>query len=226
MGELESIDPYQTPNTVPREVDPETASPVLKDPRLLGWCAILAILIQIAVGFISMALIKTPDNVGILIGLQAATLLVSMVFFFLWFFRCAKNALRIRPHGRIHPVWGICCYFVPFVNLVLPLMEMRKLIGATFSSKSARAMQVTAIVWWVAFLVRLVISRAGVTTEVRNVWAVASVVAAGCVSVLIWRISRKQADFRWSQSPATHRVMMQPLGGRQTKLPAKRSLPQ
>lgn len=226
MQGRDPINPYETPKTTKPE-KPKVADgvSVLKDLRPLGWLAITAILIQLVANLASASTPKRPDLVMTLIVVQAVTLLFASLTFLAWVFLAASNALRINPRSNIRPIWSACCYIIPFANFVCPLLEMRKVVRETFRSSSANSLQIIVVVWWISFLTRALITKAGVSIEVMTVWVAASIVSAASVIFLILRISAKQAKFQWTEYPSVNRPVMQPLGGRRANLPPKRSAP-
>ena len=58
------------------------------------------------------------SNVGLA---QVTTLLISVVAFLVWFSRAYRNAIAMGIRNpRFGTTWAIGCWFVPFVNLVVP----------------------------------------------------------------------------------------------------------
>lgn len=226
MEEENTIDPYKSPTT--RESSKAGVSneeSVLKDLRPLGWLAITAILIQLIANLVSASIPKRPDLIATLMVVQGVTFLFAALSFLPWVFLAANNALRMNPRGGLRPVWSAACYFVPFANFVCPFLEMRKLVKAAFRSSSGDVLQIVVVVWWVSFMLRTLIIKVGISPEVIAVWAGASIVSAICVFVLIFRISAKQAAFRWTEHPTADRPVMTPLGGHRANIPQRRSQP-
>jgi hypothetical protein len=194
---------------------------VLKDLRPVGWLAVVAIWIQVVTNVTTIALVKTPDNLTTLVLAQILTGLFAAACFLVWYFRAAFNMFRVYPHAPIRPVWGVCCYIVPIANLICPYLEMRKLVRWTFAGRRRGTLEAVTAIWWFSFLVRIFINRVAMHDEARLVWALVSVVAAALVTVLIVRISRRQASFRWGDSQEDARVEMLPLSQR-GRLPARK----
>lgn len=144
------------------------------------------------------------------------TQLAIVVLFIVWQFRAAKNNEALERAGaRFGPGWSIGAWFIPFANLVIPVLIMQDLWrGATPATprgdprwRNARGSWLIAL-WWTAWLVsllRLGASNAGLhdsgsldDIETSNTIALVGVVATAIAAVLaafvVWTLSRRQLD--------------------------------
>jgi hypothetical protein len=144
------------------------------------------------------------------------TQLLLAVLFIVWQFRVAKNNEALdRPQPRFGPGWSIGGWFVPFANLVIPVLVVQDLWrGATPTTRRgdpqwrrARGSWLVAV-WWAAWVVSLL--RFGAVSsgfddlatlddiETSNTIALVGVVATAIAGVLaafvVWAMSRRQLD--------------------------------
>ncbi len=212
VAEPDSLNPYQPPGEAPDL--PGQASPVAggpKDPRPYGWLAAGAIAVQVTSNLLLSMVSLRPDLLQGMIILMSVIFLLAGVSFFVWYVRCAANALRINPAARIRPLWGVGCYFVPIANLVCPAIEMIRLIRVTFRRDERGFLEAIAIIWWVAFVLRIVVAKVGSSDHVPVVWSAITLLAAGCIIHLILKISDRQARFGQELSVMPGRPNLQAL---------------
>jgi hypothetical protein len=92
--------------------------------------------------------------------------IAAAVVFIIWQWRCAKNAeLLGRDHPRFGPGWSIGAWFIPFANFVIPVLIFQDLWRASSAEarpgawRKVRGSGLVGI-WWAAFVVGAVTSRA------------------------------------------------------------------
>jgi len=153
------------------------------------------------------------EGAGAFYGL---TQLLIVVLFIIWMFRAAKNNEALDRQGaRFTPGWSIGSWFIPFANLVIPVMIMQDLWrGAAPDTprgdprwRSAKGSWLVAL-WWAAWLVSLLrygASNAGLhdngslddierSNTVALVGVFATAVAAVLAAFVVWSLSRRQLD--------------------------------
>jgi hypothetical protein len=198
----------------------------LPDPRLLGNIAVVCISTQVLVKFAMALGVASLEWLFIVTAAHIVALVASVVSFLIWLFRVASNVRRLNPHAGINPGWVVGSYFVPFANWVVPIISMRDIVQNSFVHAKPGALKTLAVVWWLSFVFSGVAQRFVRTDPVvMGIWLLAITVSWIGAIVLITRISRAQAAFRWSDLPQSRRPTMVPLGGsRSVGLPSSRSM--
>jgi hypothetical protein len=199
--------PYQTPAAAAL-VDPDEHPP-LKDPRLLGWLAVISIslvsLFEIARGLIANFLMEAW------MVSFAVTTLSAVVFYLLWIHRCATNSRLLNRRSDIKPGWVVWSHFIPFANWVVPCLSVKAIAHETFRHRPMPGIQPIIIVWWLAFLTRSLSSRAPASDAIHLIWMGSTLLAWLTISFLIAMISHRQSSFRWSDVPAANLPQMLPM---------------
>lgn len=207
------INPYLPPSETEDPFDPKGPA-VLKDLRLRGWLAISAISLQCVISaaplFIS---VSSTVMLGRVLLVNAVSLSLSMILFLRWLHGVAANTLRINPQSGIGTGWCMGCYFVPFVNWVLPCIHMRAFIRECHPQGAPAGMQGLAVAWWISFQLRglptRVLPKTGIWETAGWVaWAAFTLVSWIIVWFLVTRISQRHYEFRWSDLPAARRPRM------------------
>ncbi len=68
------------------------------------------------------------NNVQSIAITMVVLLLVTLILFIIWMWRAAKNNEALgRTHPRFGPGWSIGGWFIPFANLVIPVLIMQDL---------------------------------------------------------------------------------------------------
>lgn len=97
------------------------------------------------------------DTREIVIGLvQSALSLVTIVVFSCWIYHANKAVIALGATvPRISPGWAVGSFFVPFINLWVPYMEMKKLWRASHDPLAAAQVRVSPLlsVWWGVWIV-------------------------------------------------------------------------
>jgi hypothetical protein len=154
-------------------------------------------------------------------ALYSVTQLVLVVLFIIWMFRAAKNNEALgRTGARFGPGWSIGAWFIPFANLVIPVLIMQDLWrGSTSAVRRGDAGWRTAsgsvliACWWTAWVVsflRFAASNAAFGSngslddiETSNTIALIAVVAtaiAAALAVFVVRaLARRQLETLQSQ---------------------------
>jgi Domain of unknown function (DUF4328) len=229
MSESSGFDPYQPPSAVD---SPSQASTIgtgqptaLPDPRLLGNIAAVCISIQVFVKFSMVPGVSSMEWLFIVSAAHIVALVASVISFLVWLYRVASNVRRLNPHTGMNPSWVVGSYFVPFANWVVPIISMRDIVRNSLVHAKPGALESLAVVWWLSFIFSGVAQRFARTDPVvMGIWLLTITVSWIGVIVLITRISRAQAAFRWADLPQSRRPAMVPLGGsRSTGLPSSRS---
>lgn len=211
MNESDPFDPYQTPASA-ASVIPETQSTgVLKDPRFLGNAALTAISIQVFLKAL-MAFVPRQSDIVMAVTIAHVTVFLgSVVFFLVWIHRCASNVMRINRHADVKPGWVVGSYFIPFVNWFAPCIHMRAIIRGTFLHHPAGALPSITIVWWIAYGLSNFVLRFDHGSVGLAVWSLSVMVSWIGVIILVTRISRRQAAFRWPEMAESQRALLRPL---------------
>jgi len=138
------------------------------------------------------------------------------VLFVIWMFRAAKNNEALGREGaRFGPGWSIGSWFIPFANLVIPVLITQDLwrgssAEVTRADRGWRAASGSALVgwWWAAWLlsiVRFTYSGSGLNEsgslddiETSNTVALVGVVFLAIAAVLalfvVRALARRQLD--------------------------------
>lgn len=199
--------PYQTPAAAAL-VDPDEHPP-LKDPRLLGWLAVISISLVSLVGMLRGLIANI--SIEVWVAPIVVTTLSSVVFYLLWIHRCATNARLLNRRSDIKPGWVVWSHFIPFANWVVPCLSLKAIAHETFRHRPVSGIQPIIIVWWLAFLTRSLISKATTGDSAQLIWIVSTLVSWLTISFLIAMISHRQANFRWSDVPAANLPQMLPM---------------
>jgi hypothetical protein len=144
------------------------------------------------------------------------TIVVIVVVFIIWMFRAAKNNEALERLGaRFGPGWSIGSWFIPFANLVIPVLIVQDLWrgarpetprGDPAWRRAAGSWLVG--LWWAAWLLSLVRFGAGSpalddrasldeierSNTLALVGAVATAVAAVLATFVVWSLARRQLD--------------------------------
>ena len=224
MSDPSDFNPYQPPATA-ETLSPAPAPEVhrtnaLADPRFMGNVALVCISIQVFVKFAMVPGVASLEGLFVVTVAHSLSFIGSIILFLIWLYRVASNVLRLDPRANIKPGWVVGSYFVPLVNWVMPVVSMRNIIRSSFFRSNPGALQMTAVVWWVAFMFSNIAQRfAREEPVMMGIWLLAITVSWICVIALVTRISRVQASFQWADLPQSRRPMMVPLGGRHPAQP-------
>lgn len=228
MNEPAGFDPYRPPAAV--ETTPQAGpagfhqSAALTDTRLVGNVAMVCISIQVLIKFAMVPGVTSFEWLFVVTIAHLVAFLASIITFLVWLYRVASNVRRINPHAHISPGWAVGSYFVPFANWVVPIISMRDIVRNSFVRAKPGALGTVAVVWWLSFVFSGIAQRfVRVDPVMMGIWLLTITVSWICALVLISRISRVQASFRWSDLPQSRRPMMVPLGSsRANRLPGTR----
>lgn len=204
METLPPDNPYQAPS-IPEVVDEESGTAVLRDPRGLGRALVILLSVSsvcsLWYGFLPAGSLKAEPlrNVNIF-----AAIMMALVYFF-WIGRCVGNVLRLNPAADISPSWAIICHFVPFANWVMPCQILRRIAKETFLHQPAGGLGIWIIVWWGSFLMKFFSGGSSNSISWAFVWLGSLLIFWISTIVVVTRISRRQARFRWSDIPESHR---------------------
>ncbi|MCW1925399.1 DUF4328 domain-containing protein [Luteolibacter arcticus] len=199
--------PPETPASTSAEQRPDLR---IKDPRNWGWATISFIWLNCLTITLRQVRVEHPAWLVFLALAVALTLLCAIVSYMLWLFRVAVNAQIISPNSGPSPGWAIGCYFIPFVNWLLPAMVMKEIADASFRGKPHKGTGYLVAVWWTSFiLLNLCLSFRPESIFVL----ILSWIAGVAVSWLILRISLRQVDLRESGLPKGPRPVLLPTSG-------------
>lgn len=207
------INPYLPPSETEDPTAPK-GPPVLKDLRLRGWLAISAISLQSVIGSVPLFI---PANSTVMLGrimvMQVVSLSLAIILFLRWIHGVAVNTRRINPQSNIGPGWSVGCYFVPFVNWVMPCIHMRAFIRECHPQGAPAGMLGLVIAWWITYQFRGIVLKLIPWVGFGEIlapaaWAVFTLVSWTLVWFLVTRISRRHFEFRWSDLPAARRPRM------------------
>lgn len=201
------FDPYQPP-TVTNPASPEIQSKVyLKDARVIGNTALVAISIQVLVKFL-MLIAGHDDMLAMLTIIHVVAFLGSAVCYLMWVYRVCSNTLLINPKGDTSPGWAVGSHFVPFVSWVAPVVIMRRVIRISFQGRNLGSLPILVVVWWISFWFSIFLLRFGLNPIGFGLWCLSLVVSWGSVIILVTSISRRQSEF---QPDPSGRMRMKPL---------------
>lgn len=155
----EPVDPYVPPATDWMPPGSHLRSEHLKDPRLwahlccwpYGIAAILDLVHQLlGLGGYTAASTWQKFMEQLLNGARTS----AALFFLCWVYRVAWNARKLAPSGTaVEPAGIIGTFFVPFLNLVAPWWQMKRIARIT----TGPALQNHINVWWAAVLIAYLI---------------------------------------------------------------------
>jgi hypothetical protein len=222
MSEPSGFDPYRPPAAVeasapaaPVALPPSGALP---DARFRGKVAVTCISIQVFIKYAMAAgAASSYEGFFVVTAAHIVAFVASIISYLVWLHRVAANVRRLNPHSRISPGWAVGSYFVPLANWVVPIISMRDIVRHSFVHGKPGALGSVAVVWWLSFLFFCSSQRyVGTDPVVMGLWLLSITVSWMCVMVLITRISRAQASFRWADLPPSRRPMMTPPGASKT----------
>ena len=182
----------------------------IKDPRNWGWAAITFIWIHCVTFTLQWFVPPHPVWAAIVTLSIGVSVVAAIVSYFVWLVRVVTNAKIILPGSGPSAGWAIGCHFIPFVNWVVPAMNMKEVADATFRQRPVRTMGYVVVVWWGAFILRGLFHA---FLPASPVIAALNWVAGIGAAWLIIRISLKQLDWREAGLPEAPRPMMVPGGG-------------
>ena len=165
-------------------------------------------------------IVERADDADDFVGAASAVFVLTQVaiavLFIIWMFRAAKNNEALgRVGARFTPGWSIGSWFIPFANLVIPVLIAQDLWRGSAaecprSDPSWRATKGSALVgwWWAAWvlsLLRFTYSGANFhdsgsldDIEASNTVALVGVVVLAVAAVLavfvVRQLSRRQLD--------------------------------
>jgi hypothetical protein len=158
---VDAPDPYAPPGAEVATRTLPTLARLASLATILLWCHMpwLAITTALSVWRVLGGGEQNPfDAAGlaqIFITCAGAMLWVISAGVFLWWTYVACARVRMtRPESELSPVWGVASWFVPFANLVAPLLVLRSLWSWSqppVDGSQPRAPAYT-IVWWLAWI--------------------------------------------------------------------------
>ena len=91
-----------------------------------------------------------------------ATSILFIVIFLIWKHRAVSNSISIRgshglPPNKIRPGWAVGYYFIPILNLVMPVKAMAETYATSFQTRASMLI----VGWWGAFIISIVLSKIG-----------------------------------------------------------------
>ena len=168
-------------------------------------------------------------------GFEVLVRIALIVLFIIWFWRAAKNNVALgRLNARFRPGWAIGCWFIPFANLVLPVLIAQDLWKGSESSRPRgdptwREEPSSPLVWswWGLYLAACVavgvasvygpsvIDEADADFRAANMWMLVSAIAFIGAAVLAIYVVRQLSERQehclvtqqhaWSASQPTER---------------------
>jgi Domain of unknown function (DUF4328) len=101
--------------------------------------------------------------VRVLLGVQAATLVVAMVAWLTWQALATENAWAVRAPIQVTPGWAVLWWFIPFANMGKPAGSISQLLRSAASVAGIRAHDnPLVVVWWAGFLSGQVLAFIGI----------------------------------------------------------------
>jgi len=160
--------PYQSPSTEPPPFSVGRI-PGLKNPRVFALASVCLYAIS-TLGQVMEHLRRTfaagvaltdlhlhdtyyvvYDGPGPFEWLMLGAMLPSALFFLLWKHRAASNAWIMNASVMtITPAMSVGCYFIPFVNLVMPCQAMAGIARASYGSTTGVA------AWWATQIISMI----------------------------------------------------------------------
>lgn len=196
--------PYSAPTQQPAEDAPHPVGAFrLEDPRrwgrlALGLLSVAAILNTFVVSFMAIA----PTELQRRWPLDKITLPVPLfsiggiVVYLMWLHRCAKNALYLNGKAlRISPGMAVGCYFIPFYNMIAPLLSMAEIVEITERhSRQRKSASGLLLSWWLFWLGSVIIT-AFFQNDIGSLFIarLAANVALILFGLIILRVSAAQA---------------------------------
>jgi hypothetical protein len=239
MEEDPGANPYSPPAVDSGPVLSATERGPLKDPRILGGIAVAGAGVLCA-GILAIQIFSIPGLSGILDEIRPWVFLGTMLVYFWWLARCAKNTAIIDRLNSTGPVWALACHFVPLANWFMPCLVLRQIAKTTFKYRPAAGTEHIVIAWWFTLVLAVVVAGMvpaegppGVTARLAALGILGALLLAFvCFAYVIVRVSSAQAAFRWSDVPESARSIRVPLSGprmlphaKTMGLPPRRGLP-
>ena len=225
MPSEEAINPYLPPEqaALPEVISDEPAP--LKDPRLRGWITIAAVglfCLTCLVGLFQPEDLSWEEPLN-QTGLAFA--FIILISYLCWLYRCAANTRILDPADPVGPSAAIWSHLIPILNWFGPCVVLRAVAKATFKFRPSRGMDTIVVVWWIVFVIRFVLSNWLENVAVVLIWLLSTLLTGALMSYIIFRVSRAQAAFRWSDAPEMQRPDRVQAGGPRPMAPTEAPLP-
>ena len=210
--------PYQPPSTGEPPPPPLPRREIgLKDPRLLGLASLVFYAISLSAEVMAhcgrtfaagvpLSALDLHDTYYIvaeglrpLEWLMLGAMLPSVILYFFWKYRVARNAWILDPGTmKITPAMAVGSYFIPLVHFVLPCRAMAEIARASYGSTTGVA------IWWTTQIVAMVagvaigiaagaegfVARPTLAEHLYLVWSIFTFV---CAWQIVMRITRAQS---------------------------------
>lgn len=113
-------------------------------------------------GFLDPGRAQTYDNRQWLLAIiELSVSLSGFVLFLAWVYRVNRNARALGADWmRYSAGWSVGCFFVPFINLVMPYLALREIWRASRPGPKGQPQALPSpllIVWWEAEIINAVI---------------------------------------------------------------------
>jgi hypothetical protein len=149
----------------------EKFQPLLLFYKILLWVIIGAVVFELPLifmkdYFMSMASGKLPDITWLIVAnvtgfASQSCSMVFTVFYFLWIYRAAKNLSTFNVgKPKYSPGWSVGWFFIPFANIVMPLLIMLEILKKSAARNLAdltgreqkQPSPLWIMLWWVLSL--------------------------------------------------------------------------
>jgi hypothetical protein len=144
-----------------------------------------------------MSVVNFSEDVVFAVDLlYAFTGLCGIVFFCIWKYRTAHNALILSGESlRFTPGWCVGCYFVPIWMFHRPYQCMKDIYDKTFIVGGEKSPHLLLLIWWLSWLfsgVAEVVVAESERNEIICCSYVFSVVSTVLALVVVYRLTATQ----------------------------------
>lgn len=158
---------------------------------------------------------------------ETAVYLATVPVFAVWFYRGLANAKAVAGgSSKITPGWGVGSFFVPFVNLVLPVLQALagwRALGASYATGGGAAPGVFVVgVWWAVWIIGNVAGQIALRMQIgmpddptldqlrgivladlaAAITGIASAIGAGVYVIACTRLQARVEAMHWPLAPA------------------------
>jgi Domain of unknown function (DUF4328) len=143
---------------------------------------------------------------------QLALFLVTAIAFLVWLYRAEVNARALGAEDMmVSPGWAVGWFFVPLVQLVMPLIAVRELWKASATPRDWQLGPVSPItaLWWACWLATSIAGNIAFALSLQGDWdlyvaadfmatvsAVFFIPTAILLAAIVGRIQQMQSSFR------------------------------
>lgn len=188
------VNPYEAPSA-PLPLD----SPTLQDRRfremkIFAWLAAACISISFPYTLIIVLLwneivVLPMETLELIDQLYLIVFLLGVVFYCIWKYRCASNAIYFYG-GPINytPGWCVGYYFIPIVMWFRPYQCMKDIYEKTYLIFGQKSPNVLVLTWWLAWVISSLFGNVASRVEEPFLLILNKVISLPSAILVLWVI--------------------------------------